>query len=170
MSKVVPPSIDAVSFSCPHCGALASQTWYSLSADSLEKNSVPYFPDMTAVARIQTDRELGDDKRGSLVRWATRMIEGEVFTEEDPKSRYDWRIFNLWASRCYSCNALSIWKHKSLLFPMAEVKFEPNPDLPEDIKRDFREAESILMLSPRGAAALLRLAIQKLCTPYAAGA
>jgi len=39
----------------------------------------------------------------------------------------------------------------------------PNEDLSSDIRQDYEEAASICLRSPRGAAALLRLALQRLC-------
>jgi hypothetical protein len=50
-----------------------------------------------------------------------------------------------------------------MLYPDAGGGPPANPDLPEDIRGDYLEAQAIVGRSPRGAAALLRLCIQKLC-------
>lgn len=55
------------------------------------------------------------------------------------------------------------WVHDRLLFPAIKSGVLPNPDLPDDALRDFQEAREIVNSSPRGAAALLRLCVQKLC-------
>lgn len=50
-----------------------------------------------------------------------------------------------------------------MIFPDSSLAPLPNPDLPVDIIADFEEARCIVQRSPRGAAALFRLCIQKLC-------
>ena len=57
----------------------------------------------------------------------------------------------------------AVWRAKDLLYPSNSLAPHPNDDLPDDIKRDYEEAGAIVVRSPRGAAALLRLCIQKLC-------
>jgi hypothetical protein len=66
-------------------------------------------------------------------------------------------------SRCDRCHTNAVWVAKMLIYPLGSSAPLPNPDLPTDIGTDYNEARDILQRSPRGAAALLRLAIQKLC-------
>jgi len=66
-------------------------------------------------------------------------------------------------SQCERCLYPTIWLGDRMIFPNTGGAEPPNPDLPDDIKSDYEEARSILAASPRGSAALLRLAIQKLC-------
>jgi hypothetical protein len=70
----------------------------------------------------------------------------------------DYNIAN-----CQHCNGFSIWVNKKLIYPFSGTAPLPNSDMPEDVKLDYEEARNIMTTSPRGAAALLRLAIQKLC-------
>jgi hypothetical protein len=50
-----------------------------------------------------------------------------------------------------------------VVYPRGSTAPLPNQDLPADVLRDYKEARDILPASARGAAALLRLAIQRLC-------
>lgn len=70
---------------------------------------------------------------------------------------------NLSLSQCESCKAWAVWVRDSLIYPKPKFETLPNQDLPPDLIAIFDEARSIVDLSPKGAAALLRLAIQKLC-------
>ena len=66
-------------------------------------------------------------------------------------------------SYCARCGQNTIWYEEKIVFPQTSLVEPANPDLPEDIIHDYNEAASVINLSPRSAAALLRLAIQKLC-------
>lgn len=64
---------------------------------------------------------------------------------------------------CEHCENKSYWLDKIMVFPDSTSVPLPNSDMPEEIKTDYIEAANILTRSARGSAALLRLAIQKLC-------
>jgi hypothetical protein len=67
------------------------------------------------------------------------------------------------ASRCDRCNHVALWDgNGTLIYPVSFAPIEGHPELPEDCQADFQEAREIFSKSPRGAAALLRLVIQKL--------
>lgn len=67
-------------------------------------------------------------------------------------------------SYCESCGFPTIWDKNGIIYPAYSIAENPNPDLPDEIKSDYNEARDIVDKSPRGASALLRLCIQKLCS------
>ena len=77
-------------------------------------------------------------------------------------SNHDW-VDNLKIAYCSHCKMYSLWLNEKIIYPDSTGIQEPNNDLEDDIRDDYLEAASIVNKSPRGAVALLRLAIQKLC-------
>lgn len=81
--------------------------------------------------------------------------------------------FGLYLARCAHCSGLSCWRGTThneegytdgiMLIPDGSVAPFPHPEMPQVVATDYLEARSIVNSSPRGAAALLRLAIQKFC-------
>lgn len=74
----------------------------------------------------------------------------------------------IWRSNCFACKESTFWladpieQNGRILIPNVVGTPQPHEHMPEDVKADYDEAASIFALSPRGAAALLRLAVQKL--------
>jgi hypothetical protein len=64
---------------------------------------------------------------------------------------------------CTNCGKYSLWVNEAMVYPDQTTVPPPNADLEEEIQQDYLEAANILERSPRGAVALLRLGIQKLC-------
>lgn len=71
----------------------------------------------------------------------------------------------IYVSTCLNnnCKKECLWMNRVMTIPDMEGLSYPNEDLNQDIKDDYLEARSIVNKSPRGASALLRLALQKLC-------
>ena len=162
----VPPSVRHKAFNCPHCGAFAAQTWY-LAGARITPDEQP-LPPLLGPEDRQTPRF--DDvhdlvERARLMELAIKVESGVPVLDASGNSgfAYDY-LFNVFLSECFSCKEISVWIHDKLVFPSRGAAAPPaNPDLSDDIRRDYNEASTILDLSPRGAAALVRLAIQKLC-------
>ena len=108
----VSPTAYKQSFTCPHCGVLAQQHWWSVSW-------------------------MGDSRGNN----ANQIRVG----------------------RCGHCQQNSLWVVDQMCFPSTGDAPFPNSEMPESVKVIYLEAASIHSKSPRGAAALLRLALQVLC-------
>ena len=66
---------------------------------------------------------------------------------------------------CSHCRNVSVWNinGKEMIHPVRTTAPLPAEDMPDDVRLDYEEAAKIFNSSPRGAAALLRLGLQKLC-------
>lgn len=165
MSKHVEPSVNETAFNCPHCGALTTQYWYGLHAYSFSSDQpIPFIPKESDKKRLSTSTETPKEGKPLLLEWINKMLSGLVFFQQED----DWvsskiRVCNLHLTKCFNCQKIAVWVNERLLFPGLKTGVQHNSDLPEDIIRDFEEAREIVDASPRGAAGLLRLCIQKLC-------
>jgi hypothetical protein len=158
------PALTKTAFACPHCKAHSQQQWYQLGAETL--NEPPGAWDVGKVREFVKDLPKTDEKADTEKYWlaiADRIERGEP-TISDGEYKYMKPILNAHVSKCFSCAKETLWLGERVVFPAHSADIpEANADLPVAVKRDYDEAALIRPLSPRAAAALLRLALQKLC-------
>ncbi|MFZ6049396.1 DUF4145 domain-containing protein [Pseudomonas sp. CR3202] len=87
--------------------------------------------------------------------WNSVVDQQSKFNEPIPK---EWIV-----TKCQRCSEVTFWHGENMVYPKKSIAPPPNIDLSEEIKTDYAEAACVLSDSPRAAAALLRLALQKLC-------
>lgn len=94
---------------------------------------------------------------GTLSKQEWRWLDWEYQRGYQHQEEYPIRI-----GTCDHCDDSTLWVYDKLLFPDNGNAPFPNPEMPENVLKLYKEAASIHSKSPRGAAALLRLAIQVL--------
>lgn len=149
MTSMYPESGKA-QFRCPNCNIVAKQSW--ADCNSLSERLV----DLRRQFFLSYRENIPDYRQQTI---------GEFLREfalafPDVLNRYMPRELSL--STCHNCNVTSVWMNGSLIFPKATPVDPPNADLEPGIIIVYNEAASIVVDSPKGAAALLRLALQKL--------
>lgn len=164
MPDSVEPSIAETAFSCPHCGAFTTQYWYKIRANGITgERPRPFIPGTKDRERYRKEFDVQPDLKNKLIDWVDKISSGLVFFEGDDGKYSNISVHNLHLSKCYNCEKIAVWVHERLIYPEHKTGTRPNADLPDEITKDFEEARGIVDASPRGAAALLRLCVQKLC-------
>ncbi len=115
---------------------------------------------MTVPMYVQPERELGTftcPQCGAL----SPQVWRKYYRESRRGAHAEIDYFAV--SICTGCEAPLFWFKDRIIEPDIQSAPPPNRDLSEDIRRDYAEAAAIAPRSPRAAAALLRLALRKLC-------
>ena len=146
------PAFNKKAYNCPHCNAYAHQEWGQL-----------FYRD-TVDQRVSSEDTSDMDQSYKHGRQNDRNTSlKDAFSKVDIYETYH----EVYISTCARCKKYSIWhgenRNAKMLYPKFKGISPPNPDLSDDIKRDYNEATLIMQESPRGAAALLRIALEKLC-------
>lgn len=87
--------------------------------------------------------------------WTSAVDGQSLFNESVAK---EWIV-----TKCQRCGQIAFWYKENMIYPKKSIAPPPNTDLSEEITTDYTEAANVLSDSPRASAALLRLALQKLC-------
>ncbi len=144
------PEHGSKKFKCPHCNTLATQEWFlahnasSISREILNDIYLDYRSNVTDYVQKEINNFL-------------RKI-GNSFQSKF----YNFVPNGFSVATCASCNNFTLWVNGEIVYPKKTTVSPPNEDLDENIKALYLEAATILVDSPKGSTALLRLALQKL--------
>lgn len=157
-------SIERNAFHCPVCGAFAQQIWLRGGGKQIGEHSLPIIDHMTDDELLEVFCLNAEGKVDDVECKKSNLLNRKILHVNKNYTKSAFHVISgLNASSCRSCLGVSLWVYGRLIHPQENTAPLPNTDLPSEILRDYEEASSIINKSPRGAAELIRLCIQKLC-------
>ena len=129
------PEYERTSFHCPHCNVYARQNWHKISR--YDHNTL----------MKETQYYLKHHGSNGLINFLIIMHKNLSVESSN-------------LSFCDHCNKYSIWVNQKMIYPHLSTAPLPTTEMPKSVKELYDEARAISNQSPRGACALLRLAIQ----------
>lgn len=144
------PNYKSNKFMCPHCRVVSQQHWFDANSASAAANS-------TIEHLFYESRHRMDSYAQTAI---AQFIEALKAANDRHMTKFVPPTFSV--ATCTSCAEITLWIHREMVYPKTTPSAPPNEDMESAIKSLYNEAGSIVMDSPRGAAALLRLALQHL--------
>lgn len=138
------PGFYKKAFNCPHCNAYAAMAW-----DELKSSNRHLGCGSNANIHAATCACCNEISIWKGILWAAPVLLAPLSTQSG-----DNHFKGHTSDRVDS---------SIQLFPIVSAAPIPHPDIPNECLSDYLEARDIFARSPRGAAALLRLVVQKLC-------
>lgn len=140
---------------CDHCKVTSRHIWHNYSTHGTE--NINYVENeklnTSEEIKLKGERTYESDIPEDVFERMAQVLKKEIILYEN---RFSIAI-------CQNCSKFSIWVKEEKIYPQQSTIEDPANNMPEDVKKDYNEAREVLSKSPRSSAALLRLAIQKLC-------
>jgi len=144
------PEFKSERFQCPHCQVASQQTWFDVESSSEAANKI--------LSHVFYDyrRQIKDYQQNAISAFISEL----ELANERHMSEFVPDGFSV--ATCSTCSEISLWVNEEIVFPKQTVVAPPNEDMEQDIRDLYTEASTIVIDSPKGAIALLRLALQLL--------
>jgi len=134
------PEFGKTAFNCPHCRVYAKQEWLPFKTHAEWHN----------LLQSLSYNSGGYGNNDAIILAQSFIAGGQNLNKAE-----------LLGVQCAHCKKYSYWLGGKMLWPAASTIEMPNPDMPEECRKLYLEARAIAGQSPRAAAALLRLCVEK---------
>ncbi len=149
--KIIKPEKKKANFTCPVCNVVAEQDW--IDSHIVSERIGSFNTHLYLENRNKYQSHISERIRNFIDQILNQYIYnfiGKIIPND------------LSISRCNACKDISIWVGDKMIHPKQLTAPLAHIDMPKPVKELYEEARLISNDSPRAAAALLRVALEKL--------